>query len=158
MSVRAPMQWAAGPNGGFSSAPVGAMRRPVVPGRKLGPAGINVQDQERDPESLLRWIERLIRRRRQTPEIAFGDWRVIDTPEAAVIALRYDWGRCSAIVLHNLADEPVETAFELDKEDRAERLACLLGKGDVSARKGGRVVSELPRYGYQWLRVARDGG
>ncbi|MEZ5857982.1 MAG: alpha-amylase family protein [Geminicoccaceae bacterium] len=158
MSVRAPMQWAAGPNGGFSSAPVGAMRRPVVPGRKLGPAGINVQDQERDPESLLRWIERLIRRRRQTPEIAFGDWRVIDTPEAAVIALRYDWGRCSAIVLHNLADEPVETMFELDKDDRADRLACLLGKGDVSARKGGRVVSELPRYGYQWLRVARDGG
>jgi maltose alpha-D-glucosyltransferase/alpha-amylase len=158
MSVRAPMQWAAGPNGGFSSAPVRAMRRPVVPGRKWGPAGINVQDQERDPDSLLRWIERLIRRRRQTPEIAFGDWRVIDTPEAAVIALRYDWGRCSAIVLHNLADEPVETAFELDKEDRAERLACLLGKGDVSARKGGRVVSELPRYGYQWLRVARDGG
>jgi maltose alpha-D-glucosyltransferase/alpha-amylase len=158
MSVRAPMQWAAGPNGGFSSAPVGAMRRPVVPGRQWGPAGINVQDQERDPDSLLRWIERLIRRRRQTPEIAFGDWRVIDTPEAAVIALRYDWGRCSAIVLHNLADEPVETAFELDKEDRADRLACLLGKGDVSARKGGRVVSELPRYGYQWLRVARDGG
>lgn len=156
MSVRAPMQWTAGKNGGFSDGPKDSMRRPVVAGRKWGPAGINVEDQDQDPESLLRWTERLIRRRRQTPEIAFGAWRVIDVAEAAVIALRYDWGWSSAIVLHNLADEPVETAFELEKGDRAAGLTCLFGTGEVGARKGRKVQSRLPRYGYQWLRVERE--
>lgn len=158
MSVRAPMQWSAGPNGGFSTAPAGSLRRPLVAGRKWGPAGVNVEDQDRDPHSLLRWMERLIRRRRQTPEIAFGDWRVIDVAEAAVFALRFDWGQSSAILLHNLAEKPVETAFELDKDDRAAGLACLFGTGDMSVRKNGKVVSELPRYGFQWLRVVRGDG
>ncbi len=158
MSVRAPMQWTTGPNGGFSDAPAKAMRRPLVAGRKWGPAGINVQDQDRDPDSLLRWTERLIRRRRQTPEIAFGEWRVIEVPEAAVFALRYDWGASVAILLHNLAAEPVETTFALDREDRAAGLRCLFGTGEVDVRKGGKVQSRLPRYGYQWLRVEREGG
>ncbi len=158
MSVRAPMQWTGGRNGGFSDGPKEAMRRPLVPGRKWGPAGVNVEDQDRDPESLLRWTGRLIRRRRQTPEIGFGAWRVIDVAEAAVIALRYDWGRSAAILLHNLGEAPVEAAFELEKGDRAAGLTCLFGTGDVAARKGRKVRSSLPRYGYQWLRVERADG
>lgn len=86
MSVRAPMQWSRGVNGGFSTAPPERLCRPVVADRRWGPAaGVNVADQERDEGSLLTWMERLLRRRRATPEIAFGTWSVLPQPEAAVL-------------------------------------------------------------------------
>ncbi len=157
MSVRAPMQWTSGPNGGFTRASAATLRRPIVTGRKWGPAAINVRDQEREPESLLRWIERLIRRRRQTPEIGFGDWSVIGTTEGALIALRYDWDGETVIVIHNLAAKPVDTSFDLPKDDRGSGLESLFGEGDINLRKGGEVRVKLPRYGLHWLRLVRDG-
>ena len=90
MSVRSPMQWSDEPNGGFSSAPAEALSRPVVSGGKWGPKALNAAAQEHEPDSLLNWTERLIRRRRETPEIAFGAWSFIPFPAAEIFALRYD--------------------------------------------------------------------
>src|SRR6478735_5438822 len=67
-AVRSPMQWSAEPNGGFSTVTDPAqLRRPLTTGR-FGPDRVNVADQRRDPHSLLNWLERLIRRRRECPE------------------------------------------------------------------------------------------
>lgn len=110
MSVRAPMQWSDEQNGGFSTAPPKELRRPLVEGRKWGPAAINVADQRRDSDSLLNWMERLIRRRRETPEIAFGTWSFVPVPEAAILAMRFDWGTRSVLVIHNLGAKPPHRA------------------------------------------------
>ena len=67
-SVRAPMQWS--PDGGFTDRDEPC--RPMVEGA-YGPARVNVAAQRRDPDSLLNWFERLIRRRRECPELGFGD-------------------------------------------------------------------------------------
>ena len=84
MSVRTPMQWTDEENGGFSKARPSRLRRPVVEGR-FGPLAVNVAAQRRDPESLLSWMERLIRRRRETPELGLGnvEGRADQRPERA---------------------------------------------------------------------------
>ena len=113
MSVRAPMQWSDDANGGFSSAPPDKLRRPVVPGPKWGYRGVNVARQERDPNSMLSWSQGLIRRRRQTPEIAFGDWSFLPFPEAEIIGLRYDWGGRTVLLIHNLGAGRCKTSCEI---------------------------------------------
>jgi trehalose synthase len=158
MSVRSPMQWSNEPNGGFSTAAPDKLRRPVVEGKKWGPAAINVADQQRDENSLLNWIERLIRRRRETPEIAFGEWSLVPVPEAAIFALRYAWGSRIVLVIHNLSAKPHRTSFKLEPAAGENGLIDLFGQGDFKQNKDGTVTVELDGYGCRWLRVRHAGG
>jgi maltose alpha-D-glucosyltransferase/alpha-amylase len=105
-SVRSPMQWSSDENAGFSTAASGQLRRPVVTARDYHPAAINVADQRQDENSLLNWMERLIRQGRTSPEIGWGAWRVLEVDQKAVLGLRYDWGERIMLTLHNLSSKP----------------------------------------------------
>ena len=155
MSVRAPMQWSSAKNGGFSTAKAEDLRRPVVEGRKWGPPAINVAAQDRDPQSLLKWMEHLIRRRRECPEIAFGTLTVLPAPTAAIVALRHDWGPCSLIALHNLGDTPIDIELQLESLAPDHEVTDLLGAGEYKLTKAGLFSTRLERYGYRWLRITR---
>ena len=76
MSVRSPMQWSSEPEGGFTAnaEPV----QPVVAEDGFSPADLNVAAERRDDGSLLNWMERLIRRRRECPEFGWGRCEVLD--------------------------------------------------------------------------------
>src|SRR5690606_21722667 len=67
LAVRTPMQWSDGRNGGFSSAQPARLAGPVTEGG-FAPEFVNVSDQRRDPDSLLNFIQLLIRRYRECPE------------------------------------------------------------------------------------------
>ncbi|MFW5654855.1 MAG: alpha-amylase family protein [Roseicyclus sp.] len=153
MSVRAPMQWTDGPNGGFSTAAPEDLRRPVVKTRGWSAGTVNVTSQERDPESLLNWMERLIRRRRQTPEIAFGAWSFVPFPEASILALRYDWGGRTVILIHNLAGERRRSSCNPANADGWKSLDRLIGTGSAEIGKDGLVSIDIPAFGYAWLEV-----
>lgn len=157
MSVRAPMQWTAGKNGGFSDAEAADLRRPMVEGRKWGPAAINVAAQERDPQSLLKWMERLIRRRRECPEIAFGVLTVLPAADAAVIGLRYDWGPCSLIALHNLGSVALDIDLQLEPLAEGSKVSELFGSGDFKLSKRGKFSARLEAYGGLWIRIRLPG-
>jgi maltose alpha-D-glucosyltransferase/alpha-amylase len=152
MSVRAPMQWSTDPNGGFSAAPADRLRRPVVPGSKWGYRGVNVAQQERDPGSMLNWTERLIRRRRQTPEIAFGDWSFLPFPDAEIMGLRYEWGGRTVLLIHNLGADPCKTSCKIEGAVNWKGLAGLLGEGGYVLEKN-KLMVDMPAYGHLWLRV-----
>lgn len=153
MSVRAPMQWTDEANGGFSTATPEKLRRPVVKGRKWGPSGVNVSDQALKPDSMLGWMERLIRRRRETPEIAFGKWSLLPFPDARIVALRYDWGRRTVLLIHNLGGRPCSTSCKLDDAPLWRGVTNVFGEGEFSLAKAGSLAIDLPRYGGLWLRV-----
>ncbi|WP_309085011.1 alpha-amylase family protein [Chelativorans sp.] len=154
MSVRAPMQWSDGPSAGFSSAQPEKICRPIVEGKRWGPAAVNVAAQQRERDSLLNWMEQLIRKRREMPEIVFGSWSLVAVPEPSILALRYDWGSRSALVIHNLGEKPATTSFKLRPQDRPEATADILGHGKFSVGKDGTMTVELERYGYRWFRLA----
>ena len=69
-SARTPMQWSSEKHGGFSTAdrPV----RPVVSDPIYGYQRVNVEAQRRDPQSLVNWIERKIRMRKECPGNQLG--------------------------------------------------------------------------------------
>ena len=64
---------------------------------------VNVADQRRDPQSLLNWTERMIRARKECPEISWGNFVVLRTNIPEVLAMRYDWRNTSLVTLHNFS-------------------------------------------------------
>jgi maltose alpha-D-glucosyltransferase/alpha-amylase len=80
------MQWTSDPHGGFSRGR--KVVRPVINDQTYGYRKVNVADQRRDPQSLLNWTERMIRVRRECPEISWGNFVVLRTNVAEVLAIR----------------------------------------------------------------------
>jgi maltose alpha-D-glucosyltransferase / alpha-amylase len=149
---RTPMQWSTEPHGGFTKSD-----KPIVPVISDGPYGfqhVNAAEQRREPDSLLNWIERIIRMRKEVPEIGWGQFAVLKTGDNAVLGLRYDWRNNSVLFLHNLADEPREIEFSTGlKGEVGRRLINLLGNDHSSAGKTGKHRACLEAYGYRWYRV-----
>ena len=151
------MQWADERNGGFSSAPPSRLRRPLVDGR-FGPMAVNVADQRRDPDSLLNWMERAIRRRRETPELGWGRFTVLDTGDAAVLGHRSQWEDSSVIALHNLSADSRTVRVDVGAPDGHDRLTDLLDQGaNVHDLDGGSLQLRLDGYGYRWFRLQPEG-
>ncbi len=152
-SVRSPMQWSDDRNGGFSTARPSRLRRPVVEGQ-YGPLAVNVAAQRRDNDSLLNWMERLIRRRRETPELAWGDWRLLTSNVPAVVAHRCDWDGGTVIAVHNLAAEPCHVRIDLDAVDDGARLDDLLDERPAFETLDDKSVElTLEAFGYRWYRL-----
>ncbi|HEX6399069.1 MAG TPA: alpha-amylase family protein [Actinomycetota bacterium] len=155
LSVRSPMQWTDEKNGGFSSAPPSKLFRPVVEGR-FGPLAVNAASQRRDPDSLLSWMERVIRRRRETPELGWGTWQVLETDVPAVLAHRCDWNDRAVVAVHNLSAEPHIVKVDLGDIPGEPRLDDLLDEQPaIDTIEGSSLELKLDRYGYRWLRIMR---
>ncbi len=75
--ARTPMQWSTEPNGGFTQNPKPHI--PVISGGVYGYEHVNVAEQRRDTDSLMNWMERIIRMRKEVPEIGWGDFVVLRT-------------------------------------------------------------------------------
>ncbi|AEE46360.1 alpha-amylase family protein [Cellulomonas fimi] len=163
LAVRTPMQWTSERNGGFSRAQRGRLAGPVTEGG-YGPEHVNVADQRRDPESMLTFVQTLVRRYRESPELGWAtEVEILDQPHAAVLAHRSTWQDGSTLALHNLGDESVEVPLHLpdavpdDDGGELVRLVDLLHAEEWTCDERGRVTVPLAGYGYRWLRVVREG-
>jgi trehalose synthase len=157
VSVRTPMQWTDEPGGGFSTARPSRLRRPLPDGR-FGPLAVNVAQQRRDPHSLLSWMERVIRRRRETPELGWGEPTILETSERAVLAHRCDWTGGTVLAVHNLSDEPCVVDIDVGCEPESTLEDLLDGEAGVITLSGWRLELQLEGYGYRWYRAIPPGG
>jgi glycosidase len=155
-AIRSPMQWESTKNGGFSKAAPSKLVAPVVEGG-FAPEHINVQDQRNDPDSLLTFITLLIRRYRESPELGWGRFDVLEQPHAAVLAHRITADDSSVVALHNFSAEPVTVPLELDGVDDTCVLEDLLQDGRTPLDDKGCAEVTLDGYGYRWLRLSRPG-
>ena len=153
MSVRTPMQWTDEENGGFSKARPSRLRRPVVEGR-FGPLAVNVATQRRDPDSLLSWMERLIRRRRETPELGLGHVEGARTNVPSVLAHRCDWEGRTVVAVHNLGDQPCVVRVQLGDVPEDGKLDDLLDeRGAFHEIEDGSLELKMDGYGFRWFRI-----
>ncbi len=150
--ARTPMQWSTEPNGGFTKTdkPVS----PVIHEGAYGYPHVNVADQRRDPNSLLNWMERMIRMRKEVPEIGWGDFSFLTTRRPEVLAMRYCWRNNAVLFLHNLGSEPREVHFLLNEAaDKGCPLVNLLSNDHSQPERNDEHSVVLEPYGYRWYRV-----
>lgn len=150
--ARTPMQWSAEPQGGFTLADKPVL--PVISGGVYGYEHVNVADQRRDPNSLLNWMERIIRMRKEVPEFGWGDFAVLRVATPEVLAMRYDWRNNSVVALHNLSAEPREIRVDVGLDgENGDRLVNLLSPEHSVADESGKHCILLEAYGYRWYRT-----
>ncbi|NMG09725.1 alpha-amylase family protein [Brasilonema sp. UFV-L1] len=150
--ARTPMQWSSEANAGFSTASFNQLVLPVVKEEKYSYKHLNVLDQRRDPKSLLNWMERAIRMRKECPEFGWGKYEIINTDNPCIFAHRCEWHSGVVIAVHNLAQEACTVKLELEEGD-GERLIDLLGDQPYEAIEGTLHNVQLEGYGYRWFRV-----
>jgi maltose alpha-D-glucosyltransferase/alpha-amylase len=148
-SVRVAMQWDDGAGCGFSPT---RPRVPVVEGGDFGCHRVNAADQRQDPGSLLNWMERLIRRRKETPELGWGAYRVLPAGDPAVLAVRCDWRGSAVLTVHNFADRPAKADLDLDGDQGAGLVELL---ADQPYPRPDMPTHGVPvdGYGYRWFRL-----
>jgi maltose alpha-D-glucosyltransferase/alpha-amylase len=148
--ARTPMQWTAERHGGFSRAE--EVVRPVIDDAEYGYRKVNAADQRRDRDSLLNWLERVIRARKECPEISWGQFEILPAGPPEVLALRYDWRGTSLLTVHNFAGEPRTANVEVGVPG-GERLADVFAVRESRAAASGGHEIALGAYGYRWFRV-----
>jgi maltose alpha-D-glucosyltransferase/alpha-amylase len=148
--ARTPMQWSADRQGGFSTAK--RTVRPVISDPIYGYQRVNVEAQRRDPHSLLNWMERKIRMRKECPEISWGDWRIVPTNAPDVLVMRYEWQGHALLILHNFSGK--SRAVRIDgSQARTRVLVDLLAANDSRADSHGTHQVQLEPYAYRWFRA-----
>jgi maltose alpha-D-glucosyltransferase/alpha-amylase len=153
-AVRTPMHWSAGPQAGFSGA--ASLVHPVIGQGPYSFRHVNVEDQRREPHSLLNWMTALIRLRKECPEIGWGTWQILKTGVPQVLALVYHWQDSTLVTVHNFDEKPHEIILSLPREE-APVLQDLMANKQSAADDRGRHHLTLDAYGYQWLRVEKPG-
>lgn len=149
-AVRTPMQWADAPCGGFTAADQST--HPVIETGVWAYPRVNVEAQRRDPDSMLNWTARMIRLRKETPEIGWGLMQVIPTDSPHVLVLRYDWQGAAVLIAHNFDSQPHEVLVHLDAANGTP-LVDLLIEAAYEADERGAVHLALDAYAYRWFRL-----
>jgi glycosidase len=137
---RTPMQWTAGPNRGFSTAPPQKLYRAVDP----SPDAPDAASQEADPRSLLNVVRGLIRMRRVEPALLACAEFVPVVAEKGRYPFAYirASGRDRLLVALNPAARAVEASFsEPYPSLTPKRIA---GDGALSIGKGGWKLAMKP--------------
>ena len=150
MAIRTPMQWSAGHQAGFSSAERTVL--PVIQRGLYSADNVNVEQQWRDPTSLLRWTSRMIRARKACPEIGWGTWDIVPTRPPNVLAIEYVWRGTSLVCLHNFAGHPVEVSLRPSTDQRGI-LANVMTEEVSKAGRDGTHRIDLDAYDYRWYRI-----
>lgn len=126
-AARTPMQWDDSPNAGFSSAPQENLYLPLAPAANRPDAAA----QEKDPESLLNFVRKLLAFRKTCPAAgSAGDFRVLyaETETCPVV-----YGRNTpdetVVVAVNPSGKAVSASFAFDGAESCETVFSSPGVG-----------------------------
>ena len=157
LAVRTPMQWSAGPSGGFSTAPARRLTRPMPAGLS-SPDHVNVADQRRDHDSLWWFIRGLVRRYRQLPQSGWATVEVLDHPVRSVLAHVSRCDDWAMLAVHNFGPDGAVIPLRVADAPTGAHLVDLLGeRRETPIGRSGDVELQIDPYGYRWLVVVPNG-
>jgi len=147
--ARTPMQWTPERHGGFSRAE--RTVRPCIDDDTYGYRVVNVADQRRDPGSLLNWIERRIRMRKECPELGWGEGTVLRVDAPEVLVMRHEFRGTAMVTVHNFSGRRQTVAVE----PRGSNAGLLTNVFDDRHSRSESGVHELALepYAHRWYRV-----
>jgi maltose alpha-D-glucosyltransferase / alpha-amylase len=152
--VRTPMQWTSDRNAGFSRADPARLYAGPINDPVYGYQSINVEAQLRTQTSLLNWMKRLIRVRKQYPVFGRGSTKFLDSPNQKVLAYVREYEDQKVLCVANLSRfaQPCEMYLS---EYNGYVPVELIGNTRFPA------IGELPYFitlgphGFYWFRLER---
>ncbi|HVC24165.1 MAG TPA: maltose alpha-D-glucosyltransferase [Acidimicrobiales bacterium] len=152
--VRTPMQWSGDRNAGFSEANPHRLFLPVNIDPECHYESVNVAAQLANPDSLLRWVRRLVALRRRHRVFGRGQMDVVQSENPSVLAFVRDDEHEQVLVVANLSR--FAQYVELD-------LAAFRGVTplEMFGQTSFPAIGELPYlvtlspYGFYWFELPR---
>ena len=147
-----------GPSGGFSTAPASRLVRPLVDGAVRARRASTSPTSGAIPDSQLAFVRRLIRLRRETPELGWGTWQLVESRAAEPVrpplrlAGQHGGRRTQPRARPGAADPRRSTPSA-----RARRSTTSSRGRTLQPRADGSLRLALGGYGHRWLRVRRAG-
>jgi alpha-glucosidase len=111
-TCRSPMQWEDAPNAGFSPAGVETW----LPVNQNYAEGVNVAQQQANPDSMLNFYKRMLAMRKRTPALIAGDYTALHEEAEDYIAFLRGTPEQTCLVVLNFSEKAHTLAFDLDKE------------------------------------------
>ena len=154
--VRTPMQWSIDRNGGFSRADFAQLYAPPNMDPVYGYQSVNVEAQQRHPNSLLHWVRSIINVRKQYPVFGTGQFTPLEASNGKVLAfLRGDDDAILVVANLSATAQPVE----LDLSRYAGRVPVeLLGGTPFPPIGDLPYLLTLGPHGFYWFALTRRDG
>jgi maltose alpha-D-glucosyltransferase/alpha-amylase len=153
--VRTPMQWSSDRNAGFSRADSARLFSPVIADPVYGYQAVNVEAQERAPESLLNWMKRLITVRKRFSVFGRGSLEFLHPENTKILAYTREYQDQIVLIVLNLSNSA--QAVELDLGRYNGRLPIELF-GETPFPRIGELpyLITLTAYGFYWFRLSYE--
>jgi maltose alpha-D-glucosyltransferase/alpha-amylase len=160
--VRTPMQWTPDRNGGFSSSDPQRLYLPPVMDPIYGYQSLNVEAQQRHPQSLLHWTRRMIEIRKQHPVFGLGAYDELNSSNPSVLAFVREYDATSTsqeheatdrvLCVNNLSRFPQPVELDLRRFIGVTPVECM---GGVTFPPIGELpyLLTLPGHGFYWFQL-----
>jgi alpha-glucosidase len=123
---RTPMQWSNSPNGGFSPPNVQTWL-PVNPNHR---DGINVRDQQHNPNSLLNYYKYLLQVRKASPALTSGEYIALNNTAKDYLAFVRKAEEQTVLVILNFSSKKLDLNFSRAKEIKGHNLQILFSSAE----------------------------
>ena len=154
--VRTPMQWSPDRNAGFSTCNPQQLFLPVIVDSEYHYAAINVENQERNPSSMLWWMRRLIAARKSYRAFGRGTIRFVNTENAKVLAFIREYEQERILVVANLSG--ASQAIAMDLAEYAGYVPEEMFSGNAFwPIESGDYVLTLGPYDFYWFILRAEG-
>jgi maltose alpha-D-glucosyltransferase/alpha-amylase len=152
--VRTPMQWSADKNAGFSNAEPQQLYLPVIFNHDYHFESINVENQEKNPSSLLWWMRRVIAKRRQYQAFSRGSIEFIDSNNSKILAFVRKYQAEIILVIINLSRYAQQA--ELDLSEYAGYVPTeIFSRNDFAPIEKNRYVFPMQFKNYFWFELRK---
>jgi maltose alpha-D-glucosyltransferase / alpha-amylase len=150
-SLRTVMQWDDQQNAGFSDAPKKKLVHPVIDFGDYDFRKINVSKQQKDPDSFLNWMERLISTRKHSPQLSYGDCVILRNNSVSVLGFYNLWKSDVVVLLHNISKKDCKVKLD-NQEKKFGRMSEIFSNKKYKTVKNINSEIELSAYGYRWFK------
>jgi maltose alpha-D-glucosyltransferase / alpha-amylase len=172
--VRTPMQWTPDRNGGFSSCDPQRLYLPPVMDPIYGYQSLNVEAQQRIPQSLLHWTRRMIEIRKRHPVFGLGAYEELTSSNPSVLAFVREYDAAGLVAeqrppgghaappeqdatdrilcVNNLSRFPQPVELDLRRFIGVTPVECM---GGVTFPRIGELpyLLTLPGHGFYWFQL-----
>jgi maltose alpha-D-glucosyltransferase/alpha-amylase len=154
MGVRTPMQWTAGLNAGFSSAPLDDLVAPVITDPEYHYAGLNVASFDRRPSSFLNWLRRMLKVHRADPAFHGTKMRLLAVENPCILGFVRENEDGAVLCLYNLAPSLQPALVDLTAW-QGRTPVDIMGKVALPVIGAAPYLFTLAPHSFVWVHLER---
>ncbi|MBR9921028.1 MAG: maltose alpha-D-glucosyltransferase [Bacteroidetes bacterium] len=153
--VRTPMQWNSDRNAGFSNANPQKLFLPVIRDPQYRYEAVNVENQSRNPSSLLWWMKNLISMRKRLKSFSHGSIEFLETANSKILAYVRKIPGESILVIANLSKFSQAVSLDL-KEYKGVKPVEIFSQNKFFEITDAPYSFTMGPYGYYWFLLEHN--